>query len=806
MNNNLMPYGMGFILDFQDKTSRQVAAVRKQIKGMEGDTKDLAKTFEKQVDKIEQQIAHAKKIGDVSKQAMKIGAAMIAPLALATRESLKTSKNMGDVATLLAGKGYSNDLIDKKLRGFSDQVADVTSDVAVSRDELEESLYGLFSALGEERARSGLDSVAKLALATKGTSEEAVKLMSSLMKTYGDFWGEAIPEAEKFDKIINSVAGTVQAYNTTLPKLAEGMKWVSGPATKMGMAIEESLASVGLVQTLGIQGGRAGTQLGALLRVIPKIKEQVDKAKTSFGVGEQGGIKIGVDTATADATTRTLRAFEKINIQDAAGKMLPLAQILRQVEQALGITPELAKQTAEEVKRLGLEGEAAIEYMKSKLAIGTAEMAATQKVFTDEGSRVLLMMLGQSDALETQTQHLQDVAVGEDMFIQKNRQAASQVQIMKNQIRNLANEIGDNLLPALVGSAHAVRDITGDIREFMREHPTAAKWAIYATGAVGALGVVGGSIGMVISKLYMLKKMHELVALQSSIAMAMETGGTGTAATARTAAFAGGRGIVALLGKGALYAGAAYVGYEAGKFVYKNILRDIMPGINRDEIFADVMQKSIDAQVKLNEWSGGQVRSMGEQIGTAFKGTAFDPGAGTKWGIAAGEAMRKSQMASENVKYSEEEIKNLLALGKSDSAVIQAAIEEARRQSQGVFQVGDLERLRGMTWEQVAEQAAVRINARRQIERMEALGRVGVNDDFIDKITGSPSALARTRQIDEADRTRAIRDAFGRGQGFTQHFHGDVVITADSIDADSFKRELAKRGEDEAVRGAEGKF
>lgn len=107
------------------------------------------------------------------------------------------------------------------------------------------------------------------------------------------------------DQLENSVDVLTTAFisaNTDLEQLGHAMSFAGPVASGLGVAFEEASAAIGMLSNAGIQGGRAGTTLSRILAIL-----------------STEGQKLGV------------------TIYDAAGQMLPLADILEQIE-ARGMT------------------------------------------------------------------------------------------------------------------------------------------------------------------------------------------------------------------------------------------------------------------------------------------------------------------------------------------------------------------------------------------------------------------------------------------------------------------------------------
>lgn len=111
-------------------------------------------------------------------------------------------------------------------------------------------------------------------------------------------------EVSELPHVNDVLVKTFTSANTDLVKLAEAMKYAGPVASAAGVEFEEAAASLALMGNAGIQGSMAGTSLrGAISRILAPTKKVRDIMK------EAG-----------------------LSFSDAGGKLLPLADIIEQLE------------------------------------------------------------------------------------------------------------------------------------------------------------------------------------------------------------------------------------------------------------------------------------------------------------------------------------------------------------------------------------------------------------------------------------------------------------------------------------------
>ncbi|MFJ1653521.1 phage tail tape measure protein [Streptomyces sp. NPDC088337] len=140
-----------------------------------------------------------------------------------------------------------------------------------------------------------------LSLAAAGNMDlaQAADISSNIMTGYGF-------KAKETNRIVDVLAKTFTSTNTDLIQLGEAMKYAGPVAHAAGVKFEQASAAIGLMGNAGLQASMAGTSLrGAITRLLAPTKQISDRLK-----------KLG------------------ITVKDSHGKLLPLDQIIRQLEKS----------------------------------------------------------------------------------------------------------------------------------------------------------------------------------------------------------------------------------------------------------------------------------------------------------------------------------------------------------------------------------------------------------------------------------------------------------------------------------------
>lgn len=123
----------------------------------------------------------------------------------------------------------------------------------------------------------------KLAQATVGDFTQTAQLLGQFLNTFGTSvqFGYLDPMT-KVERITDVLATTVQRFQATLPVLAEGFKFIVGPARQLNLKLEEVSVALGILNTAGFRGTLAGTALSNMFNKLERAVERLDLDPTKF--------------------------------------------------------------------------------------------------------------------------------------------------------------------------------------------------------------------------------------------------------------------------------------------------------------------------------------------------------------------------------------------------------------------------------------------------------------------------------------------------------------------------------------------
>jgi TP901 family phage tail tape measure protein len=336
-------------------------------------------------DGVERANAELRKLGDpagesfnlITQQSKSAGAAMAASFTAAGRQMSRVGDQMSmaltlpivaaGAATVNAAGGFEKAM--NRVKALSGATADefarlreqaiaLGSTTQYSASQAADAM-GYLSMAGFSAAQT-LDALpGVLSLAAAGAIElaDAADIASNILSGYGF-------QAKDLGKVNDILAKTFTSTNTTLMSLGETFKYVGPVAASASIAFEEISAAIGLMGNAGIQGSEAGTALrGAIARLL-KPTADVTATLTSLGV----------------------------SVTDSGGKLLPLVDIVRQLETAGADTADMMTifglEAGPAMQALVSQGSTALTDLTMKLrnAGGTADRIAKTQMEGFNGS------------------------------------------------------------------------------------------------------------------------------------------------------------------------------------------------------------------------------------------------------------------------------------------------------------------------------------------------------------------------------------------------------------------------------------
>lgn len=368
------------------------------------------------------------------------------------------------------------------------------------------------ASLSDEGVAKYTEMAGLTAKATKATTAEMTSLFATGYGIYKNFYSDL--SDEQFGEVFSAaISESVRAFKTSGSEMAQAIQSLGASATTANVPLEEQMSILGMLQAT-MSGSEAGTKYRAFI-------------KSAAKAGDELGL----------------------SFTDANNQLLSMPQILSLLKSKFGDTIDAA------------------EKMELTKAFGTDEAVALvdllyQKTGELEGSIVNLHgTMGQG------------LGVAQKMADTINSKPGEQYQVVTQQIDNLKQEIGTQLLPTFIeylkyakSGITTIRDWTQKHRDLTQIIMKVALWFGIIMSAVGGFNLAVGGTGLLFGSL--VKNAASLAKNLRAIPGTMQKVGSGIMAGARYA-----RSGIETISIHAMYAKDAVIRASSAAFTFsKNLL------------------------------------------------------------------------------------------------------------------------------------------------------------------------------------------------------------------------------------------
>jgi TP901 family phage tail tape measure protein len=378
----------------------------------------------------------------VGTRMMAAGAAMAAPLVLASRTFANFDDAIRATAAVTGATGEGLQRLTDKARHLGETTSFTATQVAGLMTELGRAGFKPDEIIGMTGA------VLDLARATGTDASLAAKIMGQTMRQFGVEAGEAT-------RVADVMTAAANATNTTVEDLGEALKMSGIQAAQAGLSLEDTVAILGTLGNVGLQGTMAGTSLRRLLNI---TAAEAEKMGEIFGV----------------------------NTLDSAGNVRPIIDIFEDIAAATEALPS---------------GDRIARFNK---AFGLLGITGAQAIGGSVGSiRELTEQLNNAEGTAARTAEEMDAGLG------------GSSRIAMSAIEGLGISIGAALAPTLMHVLDIITNLTRGFSEFVKNNEalivsiakgvatfTAVGAAIYAAGV--ALSVFSFLVGVLLSPIVLI--------------------------------------------------------------------------------------------------------------------------------------------------------------------------------------------------------------------------------------------------------------------------------------------------------------
>lgn len=288
----------------------------------------------------------------------------------------------GDSMNFAKAMKQANTMAGKDAAGFDrlkDQVADLSKEIPIARDELANGLYMVVSnGVPEDNWISFLQKSARSSVGGVADLGQAVTVTSTIIKNYGLAW-------EAAGDIQDKIQLTAKNGVTSFEQLSEALPSVAGSAAQLGITIDELMAI--FATCTGVTGNTAevATQLSAVLKSLIKPSTEAAQAAEEMGVRfdaaaikEAGGLDNflkSLDQAINEYAARTGELSETIY-----GNLFGSARALRLLTSLTG------EQSAKFTENIGVMADSAGTMDKAYEEMASTGSATTQMLKNQMGA------------------------------------------------------------------------------------------------------------------------------------------------------------------------------------------------------------------------------------------------------------------------------------------------------------------------------------------------------------------------------------------------------------------------------------
>lgn len=280
--------------------------------------------------------------------------------------SLAMKKGVGTAADFQHGmqgvRAILKDVGEKQMTTLADKAKEMgVISVFSAKQSAEAMEYLARAGFNANEIMGAIDQTIFAAAAEEMNLAEASRIVANNVRAFG-------LRARDAGRVADVLALTSARTNTTMAELAEGMKYAAPIAKQLGVSVESTATSLGLLADSGLQGSMSGT---ALRRAMLKLASPTGKAAERL---EQLGLKVAdvqgnfvgmenilrqlqtglnqmggtVNRAAAAAELFGLRGVAVISLlsrldKAAQGGALTFAELHRQLQNAKGSAEEMAK-------------------------------------------------------------------------------------------------------------------------------------------------------------------------------------------------------------------------------------------------------------------------------------------------------------------------------------------------------------------------------------------------------------------------------------------------------------------------------
>lgn len=318
-----------------------------------------------------------------------------------------------------------------------------------------------FAGADMEKAQAVIDAMPGIldtAAATKQTIEATADVSTATMNQFG-------LAAKDMGFIGDVLVKTANTSATGLLDLGEALKYSGVTAHKAGVDLATTTAMIGALGNAGKKGSVAGTGLASVLSNVQSGAKKQRSALAALG----------------------------INVQDKAGNLKPIVELLAELDKAAD-------------KKFGGKGKGGVRrdrWLQGLVGMGGDKEALA--ILMQQAGTGELQKLVEANKQAAGTAHLVAAAMSDN--------TAGAARELDSALEELQLTMGETLIPAISDTLKWVKDATVDVAAWAKENPA-------LTEALGSLAIALGVVAAVTRVVTIAMMTNPIVAIVTGIALA----------------------------------------------------------------------------------------------------------------------------------------------------------------------------------------------------------------------------------------------------------------------------------------------
>jgi TP901 family phage tail tape measure protein len=232
---------------------------------------------------------------------------------------------------------------------LKEQVAELSHEVPVARDELANGLYQVISnGVPEDNWIAFLNKSARASVGGIADLGETVKVTSNIIKNYGLDWDAA-------GSIQDKIQLTAKNGVTSFEQLAQALPRVTSQASTLGVSIDELMATFSTLTNVSGNTAEVSTQLAAIFTALIKPSSEAAEMAQQMGIQfDAAAIKAagGMEQflVSLDKSVKQYAASSGMLEQEIYGKLFGSAESLRALTPLTGKLAEKFRENVADMK------------------------------------------------------------------------------------------------------------------------------------------------------------------------------------------------------------------------------------------------------------------------------------------------------------------------------------------------------------------------------------------------------------------------------------------------------------------------